>query len=77
MCFGFIEMGQKALFQLLVGGLFVTAAATRDADEAGGLDQALTTLREQPAGPALLTAIGVGFAAYGLYCIARARYERQ
>jgi hypothetical protein len=74
---GRVGYAAKGIALVLVGALFVTAAATRDADEAGGLDQALTTLREQPAGPALLTAIGVGFAAYGLYCIARARYERQ
>ena len=40
-------------------------------------DQALQTLTQQPAGPVLLTVVGVGFAAYGLYCFARARYERQ
>ena len=61
----------------MVGLLFVAAALARDKDEAGGLDQALQTLKQQLAGPVLLTVVGVGFAAYGLYCFARARYERQ
>jgi hypothetical protein len=61
----------------VVGALFVTAALTHDADEAGGLDQALATLKRLPAGPWLLTVVAIGLAAFGLYCFARARYERR
>ena len=55
----------------------VAAALTHDADEAGGLDTALATLKRLPAGPWLLTVVAVGLASFGLYCFARARFERR
>ncbi len=61
----------------IVGGLFAWAAATYDPEKAGGLDDALSTVRDQPYGPYLLTAIALGLAAFGLYCFAWARYVRQ
>jgi len=61
----------------VVGGLFLWAAATYDPEKAGGLDDALTTLRDEPFGPYLLTAIALGLLAYGVYCFAWARYVRQ
>ncbi|MDF3046872.1 MAG: putative Membrane protein, partial [Ornithinibacter sp.] len=45
-------------------------------EEAEGLDGALKTLNEQAFGPALLTLVAVGIAAYGIYSFARARYAR-
>lgn len=60
----------------IVGALFVLAAVQSDPSEATGLDGALRTLREQPAGPVLLALVAVGLAAYGLYSFARARYAR-
>lgn len=59
-----------------VGVLFVVAAVTNDPEEAAGLDHALRTLLEAPFGRALLTAVGVGLAAYGVYSFARARHAR-
>ena len=58
----------------IIGGLFAYAAATHEAKKSGGLDQALQTVLEQPFGQVLLTAIGLGIAAYGLFCFARARH---
>ncbi|MBD8077494.1 DUF1206 domain-containing protein [Cellulosimicrobium arenosum] len=60
----------------VLGGLFVTAALQSDPEKAGGLDDAFGTIASQPFGPFLLGAVGVGFAAYGLYSFARARYAR-
>lgn len=60
----------------IVGVLFVVAAWRHDEDQAGGLDAALRTLKEQPFGPWLLTVVALGIGAYGIYCFARARYER-
>lgn len=74
---GRLGFAAKGAALVVVGLLFVAAAVTHDDDDAGGLDQALQTLKEQPAGPYLLTAVGVGFGAYGLYCFVRARYERE
>ena len=58
----------------VVGGLFLYAAGTHEAKKSGGLDQALRTVLDQPFGPVLLGAIGLGFAAYGLFCFAQARH---
>ena len=64
----------KGIALAIVGGLFGWAAMTYDPKKAGGLDVALSTLREQPLGPALLTATAVGIGCFGLYCFAWARY---
>ncbi len=58
----------------VVGGLFLYAAISHEPDKSGGLDQALTTVLDQPFGPVLLTLIGLGFAAYGVFCFAWARH---
>lgn len=60
----------------IVGVLFVVAAVEHDSEEAGGLDKALKTLLEQPFGPWLLMIVAIGLAAFGIYCFARARYQR-
>ncbi|CAN5508712.1 DUF1206 domain-containing protein [soil metagenome] len=58
----------------VVGGLFLYAAVSHDPKKSGGLDQALRTVLDQPFGPVLLTLMGLGFAAYGLFCFAEARH---
>jgi hypothetical protein len=58
----------------VVGALFGYAAITHEADKSGGLDQALTEVLEQPFGPVLLTAIGLGIACFGVFCFAWARH---
>lgn len=59
-----------------VGVLFGWAALSHDPDKAGGLDDALKTVREQPYGPVLLALIAAGLGAFGLFCFAWARYAR-
>ncbi|WP_062379733.1 DUF1206 domain-containing protein [Demequina pelophila] len=59
-----------------VGVLFVYAAVTHDPDRAEGVDGAIRSLRDLPGGPAIIAVVGAGFAAYGLYSFARARYAR-
>lgn len=61
----------------VLGVLVVMAAWTNDPDKAGGLDSALRTVGQQPAGAAMLIVVGVGVAVYGLFAIARARYARR
>ncbi|SOE03613.1 DUF1206 domain-containing protein [Blastococcus haudaquaticus] len=58
----------------LVGVLLWRAAASADVSTATGLDGAMTAIAGVAAGPWLLTAIAVGFAAFGVYALARARY---
>jgi hypothetical protein len=64
----------KGVSIALVGALFGYAAITHDPKKSGGLDQALQTVLEQPFGQVLLIAIGLGIAAYGIFCFARARH---
>jgi hypothetical protein len=58
----------------LVGVLLARAAASEDVSTATGLEGALTAVANVQAGPWLLTAVAVGFAAFGVYALARARY---
>ena len=60
----------------IIGGFLVVAARQADPSEARGLDGALRTLQEQSFGPILLALVGLGLAAYGLYCVVNARYRR-
>ena len=76
-----VRLGQtgyvaKGIALGVVGGLVVAAAVTTDPERAGGLDEALRTLRDQPFGPALLLVTALGIAAYGGYSFARARFAR-
>ncbi len=57
----------------MIGLLFVWAAWSYDPKKAGGMDAALSTLRSQPFGPALLTVVALGIAAFGVYCLYWAR----
>lgn len=66
----------KGVALAVVGILFVGAGAHRAPAQATGLDGALRALRGQPLGAALLTAVAIGLAAYGVYSFARARYAR-
>ena len=51
-----------------------TPGYTHQAKKAGGLDDALHTVLQQPFGPVLLGLIALGIACYGLFCFARARH---
>lgn len=61
----------------VLGGMIGWAALTADPEKAGGLDVALRTIGEQPFGMVLLIAMAIGFALYGLYSIARAKYTNE
>lgn len=66
----------KGVALAIVGGLFVAAALQHDPDEAAGIDGALRTLLELPAGKLLLTLVALGLAAYGVYSIAKAKHAK-
>jgi len=66
----------KGVALAVVGVLFVLAAMHANPEEAKGLDGALRTLKDQPFGPGLLTAVALGIAAYGVYSFSRARHAR-
>jgi hypothetical protein len=66
----------KGVALVAVGGLFAVAAFTHDSSNATGLDGALKSLAELPFGVIILTAVGLGFVFYGVYCFVRAKYAR-
>jgi Domain of Unknown Function (DUF1206) len=66
----------KGIALAVVGFLFVAAGFREQASQASGLDGALKSLRDQPFGIVLLVVIAIGFAAYGLYSFARAKYAK-
>jgi hypothetical protein len=59
----------------LIGFFLARAAYEYDPKEAVGLDGALGKLLEQDYGSALLGAVAAGLIAFGLYCLAEARYR--
>jgi hypothetical protein len=60
----------------IIGGLFVWAAVTYDPDKAGGMDAALSIIRDQPFGSVLLAIIAAGLACFGVYCFFWAKVAR-
>jgi hypothetical protein len=52
-----------------VGVLALDGVVSDDPDEVGGFDLALRALADHTLGTTVLVVAGVGFAAYGLYCL--------
>jgi len=61
---------------VIVGSLLIVAAIQSNPEQSAGIDGALRRLASHDFGPALLTVIAFGLAAYGLYSFAEARYRR-
>lgn len=66
----------KGFALVVVGALLTAASVTQRSDQAQGLDAALHTVVGLPLGKTMLTLVGLGFAAYGLYSFMRSRYGR-
>jgi hypothetical protein len=66
----------RAAAMAVVGILVGSAAVFADPRRAGGLDAALRALGETGPGETLLIVIALGFAAYGIYCLADAATRR-
>ena len=60
----------------IIGALFIWAAVSYDPEKAGGMDAALSTLRDQPFGTVLLVIMALGIACFGVYCFVWARKAR-
>lgn len=73
---GIVGWIAKGVALIVVGILFLVAAATQDPEKASGLDGALTALAALPFGVVILVVVGLGLIAYGLFCGARARWGR-
>ena len=59
----------------VTGVLVVVAAWTADPTKAGGIDEAIRTLLDQPYGPALVVGLGLGLVVFGVYGLAEARWR--
>ena len=66
----------KGVALVIVGFLFAAAGFHKRAKEASGLDGALKSLRDEAFGTTLLVIMALGFAAFGVYSFARARYAK-
>ncbi|OUL26479.1 hypothetical protein BV372_26770 [Nostoc sp. T09] len=60
----------------IIGWFFIQAATQYNAQAAGGLDEALQALAQQPYGPWLLGFVALGLVAYGIYMVIKARYSQ-
>jgi len=77
---GVERMGQvgyigKGVALGVVGGLLSYATLTFDRQKTPGLDGALQTILAQPFGKLLVTAVALGFVAFGLFAILQSRYR--
>lgn len=71
--FGYIARG---IALVAVGAGLVTAGIQHRPGASRGLDGALHDMVKLPWGQALVTVVAIGFAAFGVYSFARARYAR-
>ncbi len=74
MWLGRAGLGARAVVFVLTGLFLGIAAWYERAAEARGLDGVLRALEQQALGPALLAAVGIGLAAYGVFQVVRAQY---
>ena len=75
LAFGSVGMVARMIVFSMIGVFLVNAASAHDPNQAVGIDGALKRLAERSYGPALLVAMAVGLAAYGVYSFAEARYR--
>jgi len=73
-----VRMGEvgylvKGVRFVRVGGLFGWAGISHEPDRAGGLVDALRTVRDLPFGGVLLTVMALGLICFGVYCFFWAR----
>jgi hypothetical protein len=73
---GQVGVAARAVVFAVVGGFLVRAALENDAQEAGGLGEALRELGSSSYGPWLLGLTALGLVAYGCWQLVRSRYRR-
>jgi len=73
---GMIGTIARGLVFALAGALVVDAAVTHQASQAGGIDKALLTLRNQPAGEFLVLLAALGLVIFGVYGLCEARWRK-
>jgi hypothetical protein len=66
----------KGAVFIIAGALFSWAGISSKPAKAGGLDNALRTLKQQPYGSVLLTVTALGLACFGIYCFSWSRHAK-
>lgn len=66
----------RGIVYMIIGGFFIQAAINHNANQAGGLAEALSTLAQQPYGPWLLGLVAAGLFGFGIYSLVEAYYRR-
>ena len=72
---GQVGYAAKGVALGVVGVLLGYAAIAFDPQKAQGLDGAMRTIAAQPFGQLLLTAVAIGFVAFGIFTLAKSRYR--
>lgn len=73
---GVIGTIARGVVVALVGILVIDAAVSHNPAKSGGIDAALLTLRNEPAGPVLLILVALGLVIFGLYGLCEARWRK-
>ncbi len=73
---GVIGTIARGLVFALAGVLVIDAAVTHRASQAGGIDKALLTLRNQPFGEFLMILAALGLSVFGVYGLCEARWRK-
>ena len=72
---GQIGFAARGVVYGVIGVLTIVAAVQLDPSQTGGINEALTTLANQPYGPWLLGGVAVGLILYGVYAATLVRYR--
>jgi hypothetical protein len=73
---GVVGYGAQSLVYAVVGYFFIQAAIAFESTTAKGPSGALIELADTALGKALLWIIAIGLFAYGIFCIAEAKYRK-
>lgn len=73
---GRVGYGLRGVAYFAVSVFLADAAVSHDPQRAKSLGQSLRAIADTSWGPPVLVAIGVGFAAYGAFCVAESVYRR-
>ena len=73
---GRVGIGARSVVFGVIGWLLIQAALHANANQAGGIGDALRTLERSSSGPWLLGVVALGVIAYGVYELVCARYRR-
>ncbi len=69
-------LAMRGLVFAIVGGFYLLAAYRVNPQQAGGIAEVFSEIREQPFGPWLLAFVATGLFAFGVYSVLEAIYRR-